>query len=168
VHPPVLIFESRQMPQQIADQLTQTVTTWRLRLQELPHDLVRDKPSADRWSIAEVVGHLVDSANNNHQRFVRAQFCDGLEFPKYEQNQWVASAKYNKLGWENLVPLWYYYNVQIAHLIENMNPETLETPCTIYPYPSCTLSFLVTDYLDHLQHHLEIVEKRIEQENLSG
>ena len=161
MHPPVLIFESRLMPQQIADQLTQTVSTWRLRLQELSHDLVRDKPSADRWSIAEVVGHLVDSACNNHQRFIRAQFLPALTFPRYEQNEWVAAAAWQTMDWQTIVNLWASYNLMLAHVMRQIPDEQLSTRCTITPYEACDLRFLVTDYLDHLRHHLQKIDERL-------
>jgi hypothetical protein len=31
-----------------------------------------ERPAPERWTKKEVVGHLIDSASNNHQRFVRA------------------------------------------------------------------------------------------------
>ena len=164
MHPPVLIFESRLMPQQIADRLTQTVSTWRLRLQELSHDLVRDKPSADRWSIAEVVGHLVDSACNNHQRFIRAQFLPALTFPRYEQNEWVAAAAWQTMDWQTIVNLWASYNLMLAHVMRQIPDEQLSTRCTITPYEACDLRFLVTDYLDHLRHHLQKIDERLTAE----
>ena len=137
---------------------------WRIKLLGVDETIAHQKPSADRWSISEVIGHLVDSACNNHQRFVRAQHCDVLTFPKYEQNQWTESAAYRESDWNSLVQLWYYYNLQIAILIRNIPESQLETRCTITPYEPCTLEFLVTDYLAHLHHHLNILEKRISGE----
>jgi hypothetical protein len=32
------------------------------------------KPAPDKWSKKEILGHLIDSAANNHQRFIRAQY----------------------------------------------------------------------------------------------
>lgn len=137
------------------------IEVWRDSLLSISPIAAKEKPAPDRWSIAEVIGHLVDSACNNHQRFVRAQFCDELIFPKYEQNEWVAAANYIHSDWESLVQLWYHYNRQIAVLIRNIPESKLTTPCTITPYETCTLRFLVTDYLTHLQHHFLILSERI-------
>ncbi len=145
-----------------ASEIEALIEFWRRRLLELGALAAHSKPAADRWSISEVVGHLVDSACNNHQRFVRAQFCSEFVFPKYEQNEWVAAANYRECDWESLVELWYHYNRQIAGLIRNMRTSSLSTPCTITPYEPCTLGFLVSDYLDHMKHHMNKIADRIE------
>ena len=148
-----------------ASEIESVVETWRTKLLALDTDWVHVKPAVDRWSISEVVGHLVDSACNNHQRFVRAQYCDVLVFPKYEQNEWVSTANYRHCDWDSLVQLWYHYNRQIAVLVRNIPDSKLPTPCTITPYETCTLGFLVTDYLDHLHHHFDKLTERIDADN---
>ena len=57
-----------------------TIVSAKARLSEIPETQSRQKSSPDDWSPAEVLGHLIDSAANNHQRFVRAQFTDDLVF----------------------------------------------------------------------------------------
>ena len=146
---------------ELVQEMTALVTQKRQWLLGLGEALVRHKPSRDRWSIAEVVGHLVDSASNNHQRFIRAQESDTLSFPKYEQNSWVESNAYDSAQWESLVELWYHYNIQLTRVIQRMPEETLSTMCTIGPFEPCTLEWLVTDYLDHLKHHLVKIEERV-------
>ena len=123
--------------------------------------VVHKKPSEERWSISEVIGHLVDSACNNHQRFVRAQGVEELTFPRYEQNEWVVAANYVQSNWPSLVTLWRSYNQILAHVIRNIPQDALQTPCTITPYETCTLAVLVDDYLTHLHHHLTILEERL-------
>ncbi len=149
--------------QQAASSIERIVDDWRPRFLDLDTHSVGQKPSPSRWSIAEVLGHLVDSACNNHQRFVRAQFVEELTFPKYEQNEWVDAANYRESDWESLVQLWYFYNRQLATLIRNLPDSKLPTPCTITPYDTCTLEFLVTDYVNHLDHHLAIVLTRLDE-----
>lgn len=137
------------------------IETWRDKFMALDATRAHDRPTEDRWSVSEVVGHMVDSACNNHQRFVRAQFETELVFPKYEQNEWVAAAHYCESDWDSLVQLWYHYNRLIAILIRNIPDSKLQTPCTITPYEPCTLQFLATDYLDHLRHHFTKLNERI-------
>ncbi|HPF38303.1 MAG TPA: DinB family protein [Phycisphaerae bacterium] len=146
---------------EIAAELERIVDVWRDRLTETPSETAHAKPSADRWSISEVIGHLVDSACNNHQRFVRAQSADALVFPNYAQNEWVSAANYRALDWPSLVALWTNYNRLLAVLIRNLPERRLATACTITPNEPCTLGFLVTDYLDHMEHHLAILETRV-------
>ncbi len=144
-----------------ASEIESLIESWRRKLFDLDAVLAHAKPAPDRWSISEVVGHLVDSACNNHQRFVRAQYCTDLVFPKYEQNEWVAASGYHQVDWESLVELWYHYNRLIAVIIRNMRSSSFLTSCTITPYKTCTLGFLVTDYLDHMKHHLSVLNDRI-------
>ncbi len=147
--------------EETATSIESAVRLWRDRLRRVNGNDAHVKPAQDRWSISEVIGHLVDSACNNHQRFVRAQECDELEFPKYDQNAWVAAANYRTLDWETVIELWYTYNVMIAHLLRNISEMQLSKPCTITPYDTCTLGYLITDYLYHMNHHLDILDGRL-------
>ena len=144
-----------------ADGIEQAVKVSRDWLVKLDEEAVRHKPTPDRWSIAEVIGHLVDSACNNHQRFVRAQTTDKLVFPKYEQNDWAALGHYHTRDWAGLLDLWCQYNLQLAHLIRSIPEDKLSNPCEITGYEPCTLEYLVTDYLDHLNHHLLKIKERV-------
>ena len=38
------------------------------KLMSLPEEKISDKPSPVKWSGKEILGHLIDSASNNHQR----------------------------------------------------------------------------------------------------
>ena len=117
------------------------------------------KLSEEKFSLREIIGHLIDSASNNHQRFVRLQFEDLLDFPGYDCEEWVRIQKYNSLDWNVLVTLWYQYNVLLLHVIENIDETKLknvwvkneETPC---------LEFLVNDYYRHLKVHMEHFSNR--------
>jgi len=142
---------------QLVDQVMKS-RQWLLGLGE---SIVRHKPSPDRWSIAEVIGHLIDSASNNHQRFIRAQESDSLAFPKYEQNSWVEKNGYDSAEWESLVELWFHYNLQLARVIRQIPTEQLGKQCTIGSNEPCTLEWLATDYFDHLVHHLKKIEERV-------
>lgn len=146
---------------ELSDQLLQSASRDRHWLLGLGEAIVRHKPSADRWTIAEVIGHLVDSASNNHQRFIRAQEADELVFPKYDQNSWAARNDYASAEWESLVELWYHYNVQLVRVIRAMPDSQLSTPCAIGENEPCSLEFLITDYVDHLQHHLDRIRERV-------
>ncbi len=76
--------ENLRTNEENASGIESVIEIWRTKLLSLDASDAHFKPADDRWSISEVVGHLVDSACNNHQRFVRAQFLEELVFPKYE------------------------------------------------------------------------------------
>ena len=147
----------------IADELDMLVKEWRAKFLQQNESEMSIRPTPERWAIAEVLGHLIDSANNNHQRFIRAQFSNELSFPKYDQKDWVQAAHYKSYSWANLVELWCQYNCLVAHLIRNVPASSLSTACTIEPYEPCTLGFLIEDYLVHLKHHLAIVDQRLSE-----
>src|SRR5258707_11286348 len=80
------------------------------------------------WSAQQILGHLIDSAANNHQRFVRAQFTDHLEFPGYDQEQWVLAQHYQAEPWPRLLDLWLAYNRHLAHVVSGISAEVLRLP----------------------------------------
>ena len=147
--------------QSISSDLRRTVDAAKGRLAALDAKTVTYRPAADRWTIAEVIGHLIDSAANNHQRFVRAQFVEELVFPKYEQNEWISAQYFNDCEWPSLVELWHRYNHHLAHVIEHVRAESLDRRCIIGPYPPVTLAFLIEDYVVHLKHQLGKIEERL-------
>jgi hypothetical protein len=106
------------------------------------------------WSKKEVLGHLVDSASNNNQRFVRAQLTDELVFPGYEQDGWVRTQGYAERPWERVVALWSEANLHLAHVVSRLPADRLTTPCRIGEGAAVTLEFLARDYVRHLRHHL--------------
>ena len=120
---------------------------------------------AKEWTAKEILGHLIDSAANNHQRFVRAQLMDELVFSGYEQNSWVELQNYNDESWLDLIQLWSLYNLHIIHVITQIPDEVLTTPRTKHNLDQLawqavdrnqpvTLLYFVRDYLGHLKHHL--------------
>ena len=116
---------------------------------------------AKTWSPKEVLGHLIDSAVNNHQRFVRAQQGDTLTLPGYEQNHWVASQGYQDADWPHLVALWTHLNLHLADVIARIPPEKYSIPCVIGGSEPATLEFVIVDYLRHLKHHMTQIRDRL-------
>jgi len=122
------------------------------------HTLSEGKAASEgrsaKWSRKEILGHLIDSAVNNHQRFVRAQLADRLEWPGYEQDAWVSVQKYKERQWTELLELWEQLNRHIVHVMEIVPSSRLATPCVIGNGEPVTLEWLMTDYVRHLRHHL--------------
>jgi hypothetical protein len=106
------------------------------------------------WSRKQVIGHLIDSASNNHQRFVRAAQQKSLEFPGYDQEGNVRLQAPQEADWALLITLWAAYNRYLAHVIARLPADKLETVCSIGSGKPVTLAFVATDYLTHLVHHL--------------
>jgi DinB superfamily len=113
------------------------------------------KSASDSWSKKEILGHLLDSAANNHHRFVRAQQVEELTFPAYEQEHWVNSQGYRERSWLELVDLWRLYNRHLAHVISLIPAEKLAVVCLIGTNEPVSLGYLVEDYLVHMRHHVQ-------------
>jgi hypothetical protein len=113
------------------------------------------RPSTGKWSRKEILGHLIDSASNNHQRFVRGQLSSEIKLGGYEQERWVNSQAYQNEAWTNLVSLWNSYNRHLSHVLSVIPEEKLENNCFIGENEPVTLEFLIKDYLRHLKHHLD-------------
>jgi hypothetical protein len=107
-----------------------------------------------KWSRKQVIGHLIDSASNNHQRFVRAQEGPALVFPAYAQDHWVSCQHYEDRPWNDLTSLWHAYNQHLAHLIGQIPEERRKVSCTVGTNAPVPLGFLAHDYVVHLRHHL--------------
>jgi uncharacterized damage-inducible protein DinB len=128
------------------------------RLVEISDEQAAQPIETGGWSSKQIIGHLIDSACNNHQRFVRAQWCERLEFPPYQQEEWVACQKYNLRNWRDLLDFWKAYNEHIAHVIDAIDEENLQTPCVVgwssEPDDVIPLSEVIESYWEHMEHHL--------------
>lgn len=138
----------------VANELRRTVEAVLPKLREIRDAEASIEREPGKWSRKEVLGHLIDSACNNQQKFVRTMDENGLEFPGYKQDFWIAAQKYNSAEWPALIALWHAYNLHIAHIIENVDPALLANSITIDDHGTFTLEWIMKDYIDHTKHHL--------------
>jgi hypothetical protein len=129
-------------------------------------DSEASRPTAPgKWSKKEIVGHLIDSAANNHGRFVRAQLQEDLVFSGYDQDAWVHVQRYRDRPWSDLVALWRAYNRHIACVMESADPGTVARVRkshnldelawkAVQRTEPTTLDYFMRDYVAHLEHHL--------------
>lgn len=143
------------MMQNLANEFAGIVEQSALALAKISEAAAGLREGEDRWSKKEILGHLIDSAANNHQRFVRVQLTDGLSMPGYEQNAWVERQAYQTAEWSALVALWKSYNLHLAHVISHIPEACLNHRVTVGDGEPVTLEFLIRDYVRHLQHHLD-------------
>jgi hypothetical protein len=140
--------------EKLSEQLAQAVQSAEAKLRKVS-EVESGKPVLKGgWSRKQVIGHLIDSASNNHQRFVRAALQGTLEFPRYDQDGFVRVQAVESVLWPILVALWTSYNLYLAHVIAHLPADKLEAPCRIGDGDPVTLRFLAEDYLTHLLHHL--------------
>lgn len=111
-------------------------------------------PRPGAWSPREELGHLIDSATNNHIRFVVSSTAGEFRGPGYAQDDWVAAHAYRDVPWDDLVELWYRYNCLLAQLVGHIPENRLQNRCVI-DSTERTLGYVIEDYVLHMQHHLD-------------
>jgi hypothetical protein len=125
------------------------------RVGGLPEDAVHHPIRAGGWSGKQVLGHLIDSALNNHQRFVRAALDGSYEGPTYEQNGWVDLHGYGELAWSELLTHWREQNQLLCRVVERIAEDRMAAVCRVGSNEAVTLEYLIEDYLRHMDHHIE-------------
>jgi hypothetical protein len=138
----------------IADELRVTVDETAEKLSRIDEETASRRPAPGKWSQKEIIGHLIDSAANNHQRFVRAPQAASFEGPDYRQDDWVEQQGYNEREMAEIVAFWRMYNQHLATIITRIPEESLGIECRVGDYDPAPLGWVVEDYLVHLKHHL--------------
>ena len=147
------------MPQDLARLLRETIERELPHLRKLTGEQASRAPRPGGWSPKEELGHLIDSAANNHIRFAVSSIDGRFQGAGYAQDEWVALHGYRDLAWEDIVELWYRYNSLLAHLIERIPEGHMHNWCNVGK-TEMTLSFVITDYVVHLQHHVDHILTR--------
>jgi hypothetical protein len=139
---------------QLANELRSEIDSSLVRFRKLSEsDATRDR-GPGKWIRKEILGHLIDSAANNHQRFLRAQFEDPFVGPGYDQDAWVALQRYRDRSWGEITETWAAINGQVAYAMESVPENKLKTSCIIGKNAPAPLEWWMKDYLVHMRHHL--------------
>jgi hypothetical protein len=134
------------------DTLQKIVANYSRRMTALSPATYAFKPNPEKWSKKEILGHLVDSAQNNIRRFIVAQYEDTPSIG-YAQDEWVRVSGYQDYDTADLVQLWILLNRHIVAILRQMSPEAARRKC-IMGGPPQTLQWIAADYCNHLLHHL--------------
>lgn len=140
------------MVEEAINRLNYIINTIPKLLTEIGEENMSAKPLPNKWSKKEILGHLVDSATNNHQRFVRGQFEANPEI-RYNQNKWNEFSYYQDIDSKQIISFWTIYNKQLIEIIKRIPTENLTKQIRIGE-TLLTLEFLIIDYVEHLEHHL--------------
>ncbi len=149
------------MRKELSDQLFNTVDLGISRLKELNTDEFNSGRPQGKWAAQEIIGHLIDSAANNRQRFVILQYDQEQSFIRYNQDKWVELQDYRNSDWEFLIDLWAKYNRLIAKIISLIDDRNMSSPVKggnsltfRITEEEIEFAYLIEDYIIHLKHHL--------------
>ena len=137
------------------DRLQTIIQETPARLHKVSAKKAETKPTVDKWSPKEELGHLLDSAVNNHQRIVRVQMEDKLAMPGYQQENWVKLHKYQERPWSELINLWAALNEHLLSAARSVPDASWKHTCSVGNSEPMTLQFVFEDYIRHMLHHLE-------------
>ena len=132
------------------------------RLEHISRDAVEAKATPSAWSPKEELGHLLDSAANNHQRIVWAQLDDTPALPGYEQNRWILVNAYQSRDWRELIEIWRALNRQLLAAAEAAPESAWSRTLTVAGSEPVTLEFVFDDYVAHMMHHLHHIGIQLE------
>jgi hypothetical protein len=134
------------------ERLQYLVDTIPAKLRQITEPEFSFKPGSDKWSKKEIIGHLIDSAANNHQRFIRIQYEDKPVI-YYDQNQWNKLTNCNSMESGSVIDFWTQYNRFLLHIIKQIPKEKLSRTGLVDAGEECTLAFYINDYVKHMEHH---------------
>ncbi len=144
------------MPERLAPPLEKVLAFEFVNLRVLADEEAAIRPAgANSWSRKEELGHLIDSAINNHVRFVRASLEPEFTGQGYDQDGWVRAHGYHELAWPTLLEMWRQHNELLVRVVKRIPEARLATVCHMGDAAPVTLSFLIDDYVLHMQHHLD-------------
>jgi len=145
----------------IAGRIRAWVENERSFLSGLPEEVIRTRRNNQNRTIKQLLGHLVDSASNNHQRMVRLQYNQTLVFPDYtpDNDRWIAIQDYQQADWPSLIRLWEAVNLHMAHIIGCIDPAALSNTWTDCEGNTVTLRQMAEGYLWHLDLHIRQIRE---------
>jgi hypothetical protein len=153
----------------ISQGLLTLVDEWEPKLMKLSNEVISERRNSQNRTIKQIVGHMIDSASNNTHRIVHLQYQPSpLIYPDYanlgNNDRWIAIQNYQEEKWHDLIQLWKYSNVHIAHVIRNVNVDKLDHEWITALGEKVSLKAMIQDYPRHFKLHLNEIEELINKD----
>ena len=149
----------------ITNGIIDIIESWELKLTNLPIETITLKRNNQNRTIKQILGHLIDSASNNHQRMIRLQYNNNLTFPDYRQDNdlWIALQDFQTEDWNNLIQLWKYFNLHMVQVIKSVDQSKLDNYWYDFEGTKVTLKEMIEGYLWHINLHLNEIQELIDK-----
>ncbi|PLB85289.1 hypothetical protein C0T31_11670 [Dysgonamonadaceae bacterium] len=149
----------------ITNEISKVIEIWEPKLTNLPIDTISQKRNNQNRTIKQILGHLIDSASNNHQRMIRLQYNSDLIFPDYRQDNdlWIALQDFQNEDWNILIQLWKYFNLHMIQVIKSVDQSKLDNYWHDFEGTKVTLKQMIEDYLCHIDLHLNEIQELIDK-----
>ena len=149
----------------ITNGIVDVIEVWELKLINLPIETITLKRNKQNRTIKQILGHLIDSASNNHQRMIRLQYNTNLIFPDYRQDNdlWIALQDFQSEDWNNLIQLWKYFNLHMVQVIKSVDQSKLDNYWHDFEGTKVTLREMIEGYLWHINLHLSEIQELIDK-----
>jgi predicted MPP superfamily phosphohydrolase len=153
----------------ISQELLTLIDEWEPKLMKLSNEVISERRNSQNRTIKQIVGHMIDSASNNTHRIVHLQYQPSpLIYPDYanlgNNDRWIAIQNYQEEKWNELMQLWKYSNVHIAHVIRNVNVDKLDHEWITALGEKVSLKAMIQDYPRHFKLHLNEIEELIKKD----
>jgi hypothetical protein len=145
----------------VTEALENIINSYAVQFLNFTEAELSSRPAPGKWSKKEIIGHLIDSAQNNARRFIVTQY-ETNPHVVYAQNDWVTIQNYQEYNSKDLITLWQLVNKHIVVILKNMTEEKYALRCNTGKEQEQwhTISFLAKDYITHHLHHLkQIISK---------
>ena len=141
------------------------IDSWEQKLTDLPIDTITSKRNKQNRTIKQILGHLIDSAANNHQRMIRLQYNEKLDFPDYQQDNdlWISLQDYQNADWNTTIQMWKYYNLHVIQVINSVDQTKLDNSWQSFEDIKVTLRQMIKGYLGHIELHFNEIQELIDQ-----
>ena len=141
---------------EVTEELKRIVSDFSAKISSIPEMDFAAKPLPNKWSKKEVLGHLIDSAQNNMRRFICGQYESIPPHIVYEQDFWVSANAYGQAKSEHVIQLWQLINDRLVDVLNTMPPANYKKNCNTGRTSEQlhSIEWLAEDYVKHMKHHL--------------
>jgi hypothetical protein len=128
-------------------------------LDDIPKNKRDYRYAEDKWTIKEVLQHVIDAERVFAYRALCFARKDATPLPSFDENDYAASAKVENRKWKDLVKEFETVRASTQLLFESFDDEQLDSTGTASGKPGYVLGigYIIAG---HANHHLNVTKER--------